>query len=216
MEVYDRQYRELLVSIARARGVRVQRRSAAHGGPFTRPASTHTSPVPAHMRPASSGLVAPPFERHDTETEAPARRISRGLRDILIVEPEPHRLLAAQVAVQSIADVEACSDFHVARARLIARPPDLLVTNLRLERFNGLHLVYVAAGTATRCIVYAAHHDPLLAREAIAAGAFYELADRLPRVLPSYVNAILPARDRRSLSNVARSSVPGGRRCTDI
>ena len=216
MELYDREYRELLVSIARARGVRVQRRALAHGGNLSRPVSTHTRPAPTQMRPASIGLVAPPTTRHDTETEAPTPRIGRGLRDILIVDPEPHRLLAAQVAVQSIADVEACSDFHVARARLVARPPDLLVTNLRLERFNGLHLVYVAAGTATRCIVYATHHDPLLAREAIAAGAFYEMADRLPRVLPSYVNAVLPPRDRRSLSNVARSSVPGGRRCTDI
>jgi DNA-binding NtrC family response regulator len=138
-------------------------------------------------------------------------------RDILIVDPDPQALLAAELAVKSVAIVEACSDFRVARARLTSRPPDLLVTNLRLERFNGLHLVYVAAGKATRCIVYATHHDQMLAREVIAAGAFYERADRLPRVLASYVQGTLPKQDRRSLLVFDRRSLPrGGRRCSDV
>ena len=89
----------------------------------------------------------------DEDAESPQASMVRGLRDILIVDPDPQALLAAQVAVKSVASVEACSDFRLARARLTSRPPDLLVTNLRLERFNGLHLVHVAAGTATRCIV---------------------------------------------------------------
>jgi hypothetical protein len=149
---------------------------------------------------------------------APVRvGVARGLRDILIVDPDPQALLAAQVAVQSVANVEACSDFRVARARLVARPPDLLVTNLRLERFNGLHLVYVAAGTATRCIVYTSHHDAVLAREVLAAGAFYERTDRLPQVLASYARATLPSGDRRSLSVFDRRSLArGGRRSSDV
>ena len=158
------------------------------------------------------------FEQVDSfDDAAPVRvGIARGLRDILIVDPDPQALLAAQVAVQSVAKVEACSDFRVARARLVARPPDLLVTNLRLERFNGLHLVYVAAGTATRCIVYTSHHDPVLAREVLAAGAFYERTDRLPQVLASYARATLPSGDRRSLSVLDRRSLArGGRRSSD-
>jgi DNA-binding NtrC family response regulator len=142
--------------------------------------------------------------------------MARGLRDLLIVDPDPQALVAAQVAVKSVATVEACSDFRLARARLTSRPPDLLVTNLRLERFNGLHLVHVAAGTATRCIVYATHHDEVLAREVVAAGAFYERADRLPRVLASYVRGMLPGKDRRSLVTFDRRSLSrGGRRCAD-
>ncbi len=142
--------------------------------------------------------------------------VARGVRDILIVDPDPEALLAAQVAVQDFAEVEVCSDFRVARARLVSKPPDLLVTNLRLERFNGLHLVYVAAGSATRCLVYATKHDPVLAREVHSAGAFYERADRLPRVLAAYARAVLPPEDRRSLSVADRRSLPrGGRRCSD-
>jgi DNA-binding NtrC family response regulator len=141
---------------------------------------------------------------------------ARPLRHILIVDPDPQALLAAQVAVQSVAEVDTCSDFRLARASMAAMPPDLLVTNIRLERFNGLHLVYIAGGTATRCIAYAAHHDEVLAREVLAAGAFYERADRLPRVLPSYARAILPTTDRRNLSVFDRRSLArGGRRCSD-
>src|SRR6185503_3992470 len=152
----------------------------------------------------------------DEDAESPQASMVRGLRDILIVDPDPQALLAAQVAVKSVASVEACSDFRLARARLTSRPPDLLVTNLRLERFNGLHLVHVAAGSPTRCIVYASYHDEVLAREVVAAGAFYERADRLPRVLASYVRGVLPGRDRRSLLAFDRRSLPrGGRRSSD-
>jgi hypothetical protein len=152
----------------------------------------------------------------DDDTASPQAPSVRRLRDLLIVDPDPQALFAAQVAVKSVAIVEACSDFRVARARLTSRPPDLLVTNLRLERFNGLHLVHVAAGTATRCIVYAKQHDEVLAREVVAAGAFYERADRLPRVLASYVRGMLPGRDRRRLLAFDRRSLPrGGRRCSD-
>jgi PleD family two-component response regulator len=112
---------------------------------------------------------------------------TRRLREILIVDPDPMALFRAQNAVQSVANVETCSDFRVARARLLARPPDLLVTNLRLERFNGLHLVYLTRGTRTRSIVYSTQHDMGLAREARAAGASYERAERLPRALAWYV-----------------------------
>lgn len=152
----------------------------------------------------------------DDDASSAQAAMVRGVRAILIVDPDPQTLLAAQVAVQSVAVVEACSDFRLARERLTSKPPDLLVTNVRLERFNGLHLVHVAAGTATRCIVYAAQHDEMLAREVLAAGAFYERADRMLRVLGSYARATLPRRDRRSLSVFDQRSLPrGGRRCSD-
>lgn len=168
----------------------------------------------ARHRPVESGFKL--IGRLDDDVKSPRVPMVRGLRDVLIVDPDPQALLAAQIAVQSVAIVEACSEFPLARTRLTSRPPDLLVTNIRLERFNGLHLVHVAAGSATRCIVYATQHDEVLAREVVAAGAFYERADRLPRVLASYVRGVLPGRDRRSLLAFDRRSLPrGGRRCSD-
>jgi hypothetical protein len=188
MTVSDIQDEGSGLSTGRAWSGRDESRSAGHGDRSARP------------NPAE---VAVSLHRHRA-------------RDVLIVDPDPQALLAAEISVQSVADVEACSDFRFARARIVARPPDLLVTNLRLGAFNGLHLVYLAADTATRCIVYAAQHDPVLAREVLAAGAFYERADRLPRVLESYARAMLPPRDRRSLSVLDRRSAPrGGRRCID-
>jgi hypothetical protein len=193
MALSDGHYLEPVVSIGRAR---------SWGGG-------------THARRRSTGVALNQVGTLDGDAASPVG-VARGLRDIVIVDPDPQALLAAQVAVQTFADVEACSDFRTARARLVSRPPDLLVTNIRLERFNGLHLVYVAAGSATRCLVYAAQHDPVLAREVIAAGAFYERADRLPRVLAAYARAILPPKDRRSLSVGDRRSLPrGGRRSSD-
>lgn len=167
-------------------------------------------------RPPSTGMAPTRIEAHDGHPAVPPPGVARELRDVLIVDPDPWALRAAQDAVQSVAEVETCSEFRVARARIVARPPDLLVTNLRLERFNGLHLIYLTTGTPTRSIVYATHHDMVLAREVLAAGAFYERADRLPRVLASYLQTMLPPRDRRSLSVFdRRSAARGGRRCID-
>jgi hypothetical protein len=107
--------------------------------------------------------------------------------------------------------------FQDARPRLLSRRPDLLITNLRLKAYNGLHLVHLAAGTPTRCIVYSTSDDIVLAREAQAAGAFFEHQLRLPLVLQSYVKATLPRYDRRGLTmRDRRTLVRGGRRCSDL
>ena len=115
-----------------------------------------------------------------------------------------------------VADIEAFTDFRGARTRLLNQPPDLLITNLRLQAYNGLHLVHLAAGS-TRCIVYSTYDDLMLAREVQAAGAFFEHSLRLPLVLPSYVNATLPEHDRRDLTTLdRRTAFRGGRRCSDL
>lgn len=138
------------------------------------------------------------------------------LKDVLLVDPDPTRLLAVLSALEAVAHVEACAGFREARTRVLTKPPDLLVTNLRLEEYNGLHLVVLAGGAPTRCIVYAEHDDLVLAREAQALGAFYERWQRLPLVLPSYVTAALPPCDRRHPSVLDRRQISrGGRRCTD-
>ena len=44
-----------------------------------------------------------------------------------------------QRALSAVADVTACGDFQTARHHILAMPPDLLITNLRLQAYNGLH-----------------------------------------------------------------------------
>jgi hypothetical protein len=142
------------------------------------------------------------------------------LMDVLIVEPDADAQAALQSAWSSVAHVQGCSDFLTARRQLFQHPPDLLVTNLFLDEFNGLHLVHLAATAAlkTRSIVYARELDLTLAREVQAAGAFYERADRLSSVLPSYGRSILPPHDRRDPALMDRrlSSYRGGRRGPEV
>lgn len=157
------------------------------------------------------------IERREPDPVTTPREVVRETRGLLVVDPNPEMLRAVQDALGPIADVDAYRDFRVARARLVSRPPDLLVTNLRLEHYNGLHLVYLTAGTQTRSVVYSTSHDLSLGREAQAIGAFFERWERLPRAVASYLYALLPHRDRRSLTMLDRRSVArGGRRCTDV
>ena len=93
---------------------------------------------------------------------------------------------------------------------------DLLVTRIRLEAYNGLHLVHLAKlmGKPTKAIAY--DEGTTLAKDVRAAGAFFELAVRMPIALPSYIEAALPSVDRRAPGRSDRRSHPrGGRRAWD-
>ena len=159
--------------------------------------------VARQLRPGDPDLVP-------TRASAPP-----AVREALLVDPDIRRVSAVEAALRLVADVDVCTDFRNARARLLHQPPDLLITNLRLEAYNGLHLVHLAAPNRTRCIVFSTHDDLGLAHEVKAAGAFFELSIRLPQVLESYVNATLPHRDRRDITMLGRMPLHGGRRCTD-
>ena len=138
---------------------------------------------------------------------------------VLLVEPDRDALAALRQAWSSIAPVEAYPDYETARRSLLEHAPDLLVTNLCLGVFSGLQLVNLAAATApkTHCVAYADVHDPVLAREAQFAGAFYEHRFRLPFVLRAYAFQSLPPRDRRDPSVIDRRlSFRGGRRAAEI
>src|SRR6185503_7184587 len=84
----------------------------------------------------------------------PSIDASRDRKQVLVVDPSADMLDAIQDALQPVADIETCSTFAAARARFQSRPPDLLITNLRLEAYNGLQLVLMEAKEPTRCIVY--------------------------------------------------------------
>jgi DNA-binding NtrC family response regulator len=135
---------------------------------------------------------------------------------ILIVEPNAVVGRALATPIEWRAAVEAVADFETARDRLMFGRHDLLVTRIRLEAFNGLHLVHLAklAGRSTKAIAY--DEGSTLARDVRAAGAFFELASRMPIALPSYIEAALPAVDRRAPGASDRRSHPrGGRRAWD-
>lgn len=142
------------------------------------------------------------------------------VKRVLIVEPNPSFRTLLEETVHGRAAVETVADLPTARARLFAMPPDLVVTNLRLGAFNGLHLAYLltSGDWPSRGVVYSESLEVSLAHEARRAGAFWEFQRRLPYALPAYLDADLPPRDRRDPLRPDRrsSAFRGGRRASDI
>jgi DNA-binding NtrC family response regulator len=137
---------------------------------------------------------------------------------VLLVEPDPGLVHAIARSCADLAEVTACPRFADARSRVLAAPPDVLITNLRLEEYNGLHLVVlvVDSGLPTRCVVHTDRPDVYLAREGQSLGAFFEQTGRLQYCLRSYIRATLPASDRRDPARYDRRHASrGGRRAAD-
>jgi hypothetical protein len=142
---------------------------------------------------------------------------------LLVVEPDQTLWSILAGSLRGLARVDPVTDFQTARARLwraslFKTPFDLLVTNMHLGAFNGLHLVYLLAttGLPTRSLVYTDRLDATSGQEVQRAGGFYETRARLPYALPAYLIAKLPATDRRRVTIPERRGRPrGGRRRSD-
>lgn len=137
---------------------------------------------------------------------------------VLLVEPDAVFGALLHQAISDLADVWCVSQFAAARSIIQQSPVDLLVTNLRLGAFNGLHLVHLAAlmATQTRAVVYTERLDLWFGREVQRAGAFYDTWPYLPHTLVSYVGAALPPKDGRNLAvHDRRQAFRDGRRSAD-
>jgi DNA-binding NtrC family response regulator len=138
--------------------------------------------------------------------------------DVLLVEGDRLRLRTLKRILGDRARVDSCGSFVDARARLVPRPPALLVTNSRLGAYSGLHLAYLAAtlGLPTRVVVYDAAYSIATAREALRAGAFYVHGAQIAAALPGYLETELPPQDRRDAKCTdRRQHFRGGRRVID-
>ena len=136
---------------------------------------------------------------------------------VLLVEPNPPVADMIEESIRPLAQIYFHRDFESAKRRLGTLHFDFVVSNLRLGAFNGLHLAYaVNAVTPTRCIIYTDSREPALAQDVRRAGAFYEVADRLPVTLPAYLTGDLPPSDRRDPAIPdRRTPFRGGRRVWD-
>jgi DNA-binding NarL/FixJ family response regulator len=136
---------------------------------------------------------------------------------VLLVEPTPQVADIIQESIRHVAQIYHHLEFESARRQLGTLRFDFVVSNLRLGAFNGLHLTYaVNAVSPTRCIVYTEAREPALAQDVRRAGAFYEVADRLPVTLPAYLTSSLPSSDRRDPAVPdRRAPFRGGRRIWD-
>ena len=118
---------------------------------------------------------------------------------VLLVEPDDQLREQLYAEAASFGRVDDDADFETARTHLLSNRYDWVVTNLRLNAHNGLHLVHLAAaaGLRTRILVYADYEDATLAREVQQAGAFYEPRHEVQRTLPAYLGGSVRSQDRR-------------------
>jgi DNA-binding NtrC family response regulator len=140
------------------------------------------------------------------------------VKRVLVVEPEGTLRALLQNAGQEFAQIDADATAPVARTHLFARPYDWLITNIRLEAYNGLHLAYLANAAALplKVLVYGEKTDLSLAREAQQLGAFFETKECVHQTIGAYLCGQLPPRDRRDpAQRDRRLAFRGGRRCSD-
>jgi DNA-binding NtrC family response regulator len=137
----------------------------------------------------------------------------------MLVEPHWGTRVLLQRATGMIAEVTTYQDFETARRDLEnVRSLDFLISNIKLDEYNGLHLVHLLAarGMAARSIVYTDEREIGLAKLAHRAGAFYETRECLFVALAAYLRGTLPSRDRRTTCLPDRRVLArGGRRCSD-
>jgi DNA-binding NtrC family response regulator len=118
------------------------------------------------------------------------------------VDPDPAVLdTLYDVAASAGLHVLAEREFEAARQRLARTRPDILVVNVRLGPYNGLHLVYLARlrNPQVDAMVYGGADDLPLAMEAQQAGAVFELETRVGGCLSAYLESTLFAADRTAL-----------------
>ncbi len=135
-----------------------------------------------------------------------------------MVEPEPALRLQLHDAAADLGVIDTDCGMPTARNRLLTTPYTWLVTNIRLDAYNGLHLAYLArmAGGPISILVYGDDEDLVLAREAQELGAFYESRAVVSRSLAGYLTTPLPPKDRRDVGTHDRRGVSrGGRRRSD-
>ncbi len=72
-------------------------------------------------------------------------------------------------------DVKACDGFEDARQQITEGRPDVLIVDVRLKGFNGIHLAILARQlrSDSQIVVLSGWDDPVLRREANACGATY-------------------------------------------
>jgi DNA-binding response OmpR family regulator len=114
---------------------------------------------------------------------------------VLLVQPalDEHVPLLMAGLTERHCDVSVLTTFHEAREHLMKSPPDVLVTDLKLHAYNGLHLVLIARRRSDRtfAVVLADSADAIVRADAAAIGARLELKPLGPEEVDALVEEAL-------------------------
>ena len=137
---------------------------------------------------------------------------------LLVVNADRDRLHATEEILVSAGFLVTCaSTYDQAKRGLRFAPPDLLVTDVRLGAYNGLHLVVRAHSDhpSMPAIVMDVHHDRVLESETENAGAVYVGKPLGPGPLVALVRKLAkevtpePTSARERQSPLTRAPRPG-------
>jgi DNA-binding response OmpR family regulator len=115
---------------------------------------------------------------------------SRVVPSALVIEPHlPHLLFVLSTLSALHFDVTVAGSFKDAKTALIRARPTVLIADVRLHEYNGLHLVLrgQSAYPGLLCLVMAHADDPVLQLEAERLGATYVA---LPTTREEFVAAL--------------------------
>ena len=116
-------------------------------------------------------------------------RQRRRVRAVVVARTDPELDPVIDILRTLRFDPVAARDFQTARC-LLLDPPDLLVTQLRLHRYNGLHLVLYAKARRPRtaALVMASHEDCAVRDDAEQIGSTLVV---IPTMRHEWVAAVL-------------------------
>jgi two-component system response regulator YesN len=95
---------------------------------------------------------------------------------LLLVDDDPELLQALERFLSDSGySVIPSSTFEEAKDEITTRPPEILVTDVRLGAFNGLQLALLARdiNPDVKIVVFSGYDDPVLKDEARRLGASY-------------------------------------------
>ena len=121
---------------------------------------------------------------------------------VLVVDHDPDELAVTKnVLTRAGYDVRGASTFEEARQLMTSEPPDVLIADVRLGAFNGLHLLIVSRPNHPEmaAVITHAFPDPVLEAEAKRLGAAYLVKPiRLPILLSTISEVLLRSAPRPS------------------
>jgi DNA-binding NtrC family response regulator len=117
-----------------------------------------------------------------------------GERLLLVEDDESTRIGLAEYFRRAGFECQAVSSYREAILALRAAPPAMLITDVRLDEYNGLHLV-LQRPPNVQALVITAFSDPVLQAEAERSGARFVEKPVDPAELVQLVRRLLQSRE---------------------
>lgn len=116
----------------------------------------------------------------------------------LIIEDDKYARLNLREILQSYGIIEEAADVQQARAKLLLRPYDIVLTDIELGEGSGVELISEIVKKGSHCIVVSSYEGDETIEKAYTLGAKHYLSKfKLKDQLPVYINKFLQAKQAK-------------------